>query len=80
MASTTAAIPSLNAVTPPRAVTPPEPTAKPKPDDWDQTMSDVKKLIEALHSLIRTSSDGEPGAKPKPVSCSKLGVFTKQAL
>jgi hypothetical protein len=54
MASTTK-IPNLKPATPPGTRTPSEPAVKPKPDDWDQTMADVKKLVEALHSLIPVS-------------------------
>jgi hypothetical protein len=47
-------------------------TTPPKRDDWNQTMADVKRLVEALHSLNPpTLANHEPKPKPKPQAKSE---------
>jgi len=65
------------------ATTPsPDPAPPSKQEDWDHTMADVKRLVEALHSLMPSTSPAnhepkpQPESKIKPVSCSKHNVFT----
>jgi hypothetical protein len=44
----------------------PDSGAPVKPEDWEKTMADVKRLVEALHTLIPSTSPANPKPEPEP--------------